>query len=60
MTTPRAVDAPNLQPKPPDRAAVRDLSITDVSRAVSSHIFGNYVFVQTQPCLKGASSEHVC
>jgi hypothetical protein len=60
MTTPRAVDAPALQPKNPDRVVPRDLSISDVSWAASPHIFRNYVLVQTPPCLKGASSQHVC
>ena len=61
MTTPRAVDAPALQPKYPNTNRVgRDVSITDVSWAAGPRIYREYVFVQTPPCLKGASSSHVC
>jgi hypothetical protein len=61
MTTPRAVDAPALQPKNPNTTSVaRDVSITDMSWVASPRIFRDYVFVQTLPCLKGASTNHVC
>jgi hypothetical protein len=60
MTMPQAVDAPTLQPKKNKPDVTRDLSIADVSWTVSPRIFRDYVFVQTPPRLKGASSNHVC
>ncbi len=61
MTTPFAVDAPRLQPKTArEKRPVRDISIADYAWVASPRIYQNYVLSQTAPCLKGASSTHVC
>ena len=61
MTTPHAVDTPDLQPNNQHRtSSARDVSIADLSWVAAPRIYGNYLFVQTPPCLKGASDNHVC
>jgi hypothetical protein len=61
MTTPFTADAPHLQAENVRRAcAARDVSMNDYAWAADPHIYRNYVFSQTSPCLKGASNRNVC